>query len=222
MHMHNDFDNFEPVTPKPKRRFSFKLPRRSSEPKARPLLWTLGASLSIALNLVLLGIVIVFGRGVFKVKQTLTNELVGGLYYNFVLMDQAEISTTILVEDRIPVQFDLPLDQHTRVVLSEPTPINNARVSLSTGGLNITNAPADIVLPAGTELPVHLNLVVPVDAEIPVVLNVPVSIPLDETELHQPFTGLQEVVSPYYDMLNELPGSWREVRCRLISWGCED
>jgi hypothetical protein len=222
MKMLNDYDNFDTDAPPPKRSFSFKLPKLPRIEKQHPLFWNIGAGLSITLNFILIAVVIVLATQIFSIKAALTDDLVGGLYYNFLLMDQAEISTTVQVEDMIPVQFDLPLNQNTVVVLTEATPIDNARVSLSTGGLNITNAPADIVLPAGTELPVRLDLVVPVDTEIPVVLTVPVNIPLSETELHEPFAGLQDVVSPYYQMLNDLPGSWHEVRCLIISWGCEE
>jgi hypothetical protein len=218
MDMMNEYDNISAEKPEP--RFKWKLPKRSQPGKPRPTLWTIGASLSIALNLLLLIIVIVLATQLFTIKEALTDDLVGGLYYNFLLMDQAEINTTVRVEDTIPVQFQLPLNQKTVVVLTEATPIDDARVSLTTGGLNITNAPADIILPAGTELPVRLDLVVPVDTSIPVVLTVPVDIPLSETELHTPFVGLQEVVSPYYQMLNDLPGSWHEVRCLIIPWGC--
>jgi len=37
--------------------------------------------------------------------------------------------------------------------------------------------------------------------------------PLSQTDLHQPFTGLQEVVRPYYLMLDEVPDNWSEVLC---------
>ena len=50
----------------------------------------------------------------------------------------------------------------------------------------------------------------PVDASVPVVLTVPVDIPLNETELHEPFVGLQEVVSPYNQMLGGMPNAWDE------------
>jgi hypothetical protein len=49
---------------------------------------------------------------------------------------------------------------------------------------------------------------VPVDAEVPVVLQVPVNIPLSQTELHEPFVGLQEVVAPYQELLGGLPDAW--------------
>jgi hypothetical protein len=80
--------------------------------------------------------------------------------------------------------------------------INNALVTVNTGGLNITQANTTIVLPQGTTLPVVLNLLVPVDTTVPVTLNVPVDIPLSQTQLHEPFTGLQDVVRPFYCMIN--------------------
>ena len=37
---------------------------------------------------------------------------------------------------------------------------------------------------------------------VPVALNVDVDIPLEQTQLHEPFVGLQEVVKPFYCMVN--------------------
>lgn len=194
-----------------------KTQKKDWKGKILPAFWSVGAFLSILLNIILLVAVIVLARQLFTIKNMVTNDVVGGLYYNFLLMDQATIQTTVQVEDTIPVQFDLPLKQDTVVILSEDTLIQGATVSLNTGGLNIVKAPTDIVLPKGTKLPIQLDLSVPVDTEIPISITVPVEIPLAETELHEPFTGLQDVVSPYYWMLTEQPNSWTEARC--IYWG---
>ena len=69
------------------------------------------------------------------------------------------------------------------------------------------------ILPEGTILPIHLDLTVPVDQKIPVVIDVNVDIPLDQTDLHEPFVGLQKVLDPYYLFINDLPGSWDEALC---------
>ncbi len=188
--------------------------------RVAPAFWTLGSGLSILLNIILLVALVVVSRELFTLKSLVQDQLLGGLYYNFILMDQATIESDIIVDDRIPVQFDLPVKTNTVVTLTENTPIRAATVSLSTGGLNIINAPTDIILPAGTRLPIALDIVVPVDTTIPVRLVVPISIPLAETELHEPFVGLQEVVSPYYDLLAPLPNSWSGVLCRLGLGGC--
>lgn len=198
--------------------------RKASAPGIRekilPAFWSVGSALSILLNIILLVVVVVLLNQMSTIKEILTNEVVGGLYYNFLLMDQATIQTTVEVQDTIPVQFDLPLKENTVVVLTEDTPITGATVTMNTGGLNIRSAPTNIILPEGTELPVRLNFTVPVDTEVPISLTVPVNIPLAETELHRPFVGLQEVVAPLFWMLLEPPESWPEATCQYWQINC--
>ncbi len=129
-------------------------------------------------------------------------ETVSGLYNNFEKMNQAHIITTIPFDTEIPVQFDIQINQQTEVVLSQDTAINGARVTLTTGGLEISNAPANIVLPAGTRLPIMLTLTVPVNKSVPVQLLVPVDINLATSELGIPFTGLMDVLEPLYCLLD--------------------
>jgi hypothetical protein len=173
------------------------------------------------LNVILIVILLVLARELFALKSLVQDQLLGGLYSNFILMDQATIRTTVEVDDTIPVQFDLRVKKNTDVVLTEDTLIKGAEVSLSTGGLNIVRAPTDIVLPAGTVLPIALDMVVPVDTTIPVKLTVPVNIPLRETELHEPFIGLQKVVSPFYWLFSPLPDSWGDFWCQTpVGLGC--
>ncbi len=178
--------------------------------KFKKALWSFSSGFSLILNFILIGLIIVLSRELFTLKKIVEDGVVGGLYYNFILMDQATISTTIEVDTTVPVQFDLPLNQETMVRLTRLTTIQGASVTLSTGGLNIVQAPTTIILPAGTELPIKLDLVVPVDATIPINLTVPVNIPLNQTELHTPFVGLRNVVAPFYELLNSLPDSWEE------------
>ncbi len=188
--------------------------------------WTVAALLSITLNVILIVVLVFLARYAFALKAVVEDQLLAGLATNFQKMDAAVIRTTVVVEDTIPVQFDLPvafdlpIETETVVVLTEPVFIPNATVtSLVTGGLEIRNAPASIVLPEGVALPVRLRLVVPVrvtipvDTRIPVRLEVPVAIPLSETELHEPFVGLQQVVAPYQKLLGDLPDSWNEALC---------
>ena len=155
--------------------------------------------------------IVVLSTQLFSLKRLVQDQLLGGLFDNFVLMDQAHIRTTIPVSASVPAKFDLPLQTNTTVILTEDTAINGARVNLWTGGLSITDAPANIILPAGTRLPIALDLVVPVDQMIPVNLTVEVDIPLAQTELHKPFVGLQEVVRPYYKLLKDLPDNWADI-----------
>jgi hypothetical protein len=105
------------------------------------------------------------------------------------------------------------------VVLSQDTPITGATIFL-----NGAAVPLDLVLSEGTILNIQLDLTVPVSQTVPVILDVPVDltvpvdIPLNETELHQPFVGLQNVISPYYWQLSAPPNSWQETPlCALES-----
>lgn len=173
-----------------------------------PTLWNIASVVSLSLNAILVLVLFVLMIALASYGMTLSQmlnigtSLLGGLYGNFEKMDRAHITANIPVSTTIPVQFDLALNQQTTVVLSQDVTINNARVTVNTGGLNITQADTTIVLPQGTNLPITLNLTVPVDTTIPVTLNVPVDIPLQSTQLHEPFTGLQDVIRPLYCLIN--------------------
>ncbi len=181
--------------------------------------WTIASFFSLAVNIILIVILILLGRELFAIKNIVNDQLLTGLATNFKKMDEAKIATTISVEDEIQVKFDLPVQANTMVTLTEDVPLR-ASVGINTLLFTI-NAPADIVLPRGLELPIYLSIMVPVDTMVPVNLTVPVDIPLAETELHEPFVGLQDVVKPYQDLLTPLPNSWEEIElCRTIP-GCE-
>lgn len=188
-----------PASPsKPKREYS----------RIGPIFWTIASVISLLVNIGTVVALIVVVQLLGGTKATLAfaqgqaNGLLGGLYNNFVKMDAASIKTTIHVEKDIPVQFTLNVSGATDVTLSRDVVINGALVTVNTGGLNINNARANIVLPAGTILPIFIqSLDVPVDKTVPAILDVNVDIPLNKTELHEPFVGLQKVVEPYFCML---------------------
>jgi len=185
--------------------------------KWRPAARRLAILIPLAINLVLVVVLGLFVQQLFTLKNFVNQELIGGLYYNFVLMDQAHITTTvqisetIKVADSIPVVFDLQLEQDTQVVLTQDTPIKNATIYL-----NDQPVPLDLTLRAGTPLNINLDLsvpvsqTVPVELDVPVILSVPVDIPLADTKLHDPFIGLQQVLAPYYWMMHDSKQSWSE------------
>ncbi|GEM_PF-221224 len=169
--------------------------------------------LSFIVNLVLIVVLIILVRELFALKALVGDHLLGGLYKNFQLMDAAHIRTTITVQDNIPIAFDLPISQQITVTLTENTIIRNAIVG-------VLSVPTTVTLPAGTQLPIQLNLTVPVQTTIPVTLNVPVDIPLQETELHQPFIGLQDVVRPLNDLLQPNIKTPQDLPCGLFQPVC--
>ncbi len=178
-----------------------------------PAFWTVASIISLTINVILIVVLLVMGGQIFRLKSSINDQLVNGLYENFVLMDQARIKTNIEVNTSVPARFDVPFETDTEVTLTEDTMIYGAYVNIDGGVLQINQAPTRIMLPRGTRLPVHLNITVPIDQQIPVSLNVPVDIPLNQTDLHTPFVGLQEVVLPYRTMLNDSPNSWQEIFC---------
>lgn len=192
-------------------------PRWLWQGKVGPAFWTVASLISLTVNIVLIAVLVLLGREIFTLKSLVGQQLIGGLYKNFVSMDDAHIITTIqvqdtiLVRDQMPVVFDLPLSQDTQVVLTQNTPVKNATIFL-----NGVAVPLDIILKEGTPLNIRLDMVVPVSQTIPVELNVPVDltvpvdIPLNQTELHEPFIGLRNVVAPYNQLLAPLPDSWQE------------
>jgi hypothetical protein len=188
--------------------------------KALSAFWTVASVLSVIVNLILIVVLVILARELFVLKAIVGNNLLGGLYENFIFMDQAHIKTEITVADNIPINFTLPISQDTIVILTQDTPINGAMVRLNSGGVTI-NSPANIVLPAGTNLPVHLELNVPVTTLVPITIKVPVDIPLEETELHKPFVGLQQVVAPFYQLLMPQYKTAANVdACKSLSWFC--
>jgi hypothetical protein len=180
-----------------------KPPREKREPgpvlaRLGPIFWTVSGAIALLIALIMLVATIVIASNAMKVTAQINEHLVGNLYDSFVAMDEASIKTTIPIQTEVPAKFDVLLDTMTTVNLSEDVNITSATVSLTTGGLSITNAPTNIILPEGTELPIHLVLTVPVDEMIPVEMLVEVDIPLAETDLHAPFVKLQRTIQPYY------------------------
>ena len=192
-------------------------PRWLWQGKLGPAFWTVASLISLSINIFLIAILVLLGREIFSLKALVDQQLINGLYKNFIRMDEAHIVTTIRVQDTIqvsdqmPVVFDLPLRQDTQVVLTQNTPVKNATIYL-----NGAAVPLDLVLKEGTQLNIRLDMTVPVSQTIPVELTVPVDlivpvdIPLNQTELHEPFIGLRNVVAPYNQLLTPLPDSWQE------------
>ncbi len=168
-----------------------------------PLFWTIASALSLVVNVVLCLLVLglLYMRG--PIQKTVTGQstgVLGGLYSNFQAMDQATIRSNIPVDASIPLNIMVPVNNAGATITMVGAPAEfDAHVVINTGVLKI-NAPARVTL-LRSVTPLNINLqglVVPVQTSVPVHLDVPVNIPLRDTELHQPFVGLQEVVKPWY------------------------
>ena len=170
-------------------------------------LWTIASLISMAVTIVVIILAVVAFRAYRDIKLpegvdiTMANKFLGGLYANFEKLDRATIRATIPVDAQIPLDISVPVQTTTQITLADSVVIPNAQVVINTGGLNI-NSNARVTLPAGTPLSVNLNFDLPVQTSIPVHLDVPVVIPMAETELHEPFVGLQDVVQPIYCLVD--------------------
>jgi len=179
-----------PLAPESKpRRFNFL-----------PAFWTIASVMSITVNIILIVILLIMLQMLGALQLTANDQisgLLGGLYNNFVKMDQATIAANIPVDATIPLNIVVPVQATTRITLAETVVIPNAHVRINTGSLNI-DADAQVTLPANTPLLVNLDFPLTVQNNIPVHLDVPVNIPLNQTQLHEPFVGLRQVVEPWY------------------------
>ena len=117
---------------------------------------------SFTMNLVLLIALLLAVPHILPVVGQVAVPLVGGLSESFEQMGAARIERTIVVADSVPVQFDVPLNTTSVVTLAEPVPITvPASFVLPAGGGTI-NGTVALELPAGTNLPINLDLTVPV------------------------------------------------------------
>ncbi len=172
------------------------------------LLWGFMVIFSFIVNVVLIVVVAVLGIFIFNIKNDVADPLLKGLHSSFVGLDEATIDWTIPVRDSVDATFDLPLEQNTIVTLTDDVPLTvSADIS---GPVAINNATVALTLPAGTDLPVALNLMVPVDEEIPVNLDVRAVIPLSNTQLHDPFQNLRLTFEPIILALDNLPDNFGE------------
>lgn len=171
--------------------------------KFGPPFWTITGILSLVVNGVLIAVLFVMWNMIGPLQGTAGNigtELLSGLFTNFEKMDRATIKIVIPVDAQIPLDIIVPVQTTTQIILAEAVDIPNAYVQIITGAINIDST-ARVILPAGTPLLINLNFDLPVQASIPIHLEIPVNIPIAETELHEPFLGLQEVVRPLYCLL---------------------
>jgi len=174
-------------------------------------LFNLAVIFSFIFNVIFLAVLIGVVVLIFNIKNGVVQPLVNNLYGSFIGLDQASILTTIHVNDVVPVKLDIPLSTQTKVVLTDNVPIQASASFALPGGGGIINGSVSIVLPKGLVLPIALDLHVPVNDKLPISLTVPVNIPLNNTQLHDPFFQLQDTLRPYVRLLGNLPSNWSSV-----------
>ncbi|MGC9349464.1 MAG: hypothetical protein ACP5JG_15100 [Anaerolineae bacterium] len=148
---------------------------------------------------------------VFEVKNELAEPLLVDLDQALVTLGETEIETTVYITDTMPVVFDLPLDQTTDVILTQPVPLDVPAMFVLPGGGGSINGSVSLNLPEGQRLPVSLSMSVPVSTTVPVVMRVPVEIPLAEAGMAPAIEQLRAVLRPVMGFVQSLPGSPKEL-----------
>ena len=77
--------------------------------KLLPAFWTVMSISSFVVNIILIVLLVALSQQVSTLKDLVSTQLLTGLSDNFAAMDKAVIETSIIVDDTIPVQFDLPV-----------------------------------------------------------------------------------------------------------------
>jgi hypothetical protein len=193
-------------------------------------IWRFMVIFSFIVNLVLIIVLIALGVFIFEIKNNVADPLVQGLHRTAVGLDEATIDWTIPVRDSLFVDLQVPINQdtilstvteyndlpvdpisgETLVTLTRDVPlvINNAFIQ--SPDLTLRNATVNITLPAGTSLPVSLDLEVGLQTDIPVSLDVRAVIPIDETQLTDPIQTLQLLFEPLALGLHNLPSDFNQ------------
>jgi hypothetical protein len=183
-----------------------EVPKESRKSRPRKF-WdaakTLTLLVSMIINLILIIAIVILANQVGAIKLTL-NSVLGQLDSAFEGLGQAVVSDTIKINQQVPVQFDLPLKQDTVVTTQGPVPINT-QATFSLGQFGSINGTVSLQLPAGTSLPVHLEMTVPVSNSIPVVFDQPVSIPLAEKGLGPVVAKLRAALRPIIGLVQQMP-----------------
>ncbi len=207
-----------------------RLQKTAYQGRYLPAFWTVACIFSLIVNMILIALLVGFGRNFFGMKTQVAKGLINSTSENLALMDKAHIvtsvpvQTNIQIQDELPVNFKLPVNQVTQVLLAQDTRITGAYIYL-----NNTPVLTDLTLPARTPIQVSMNMVVPVETNVPISMTVPVSmqvpvdIALDQTDLHQSIIGLQGAIEPYktlFDSSYNSPGDFPICNQWWSGWMC--
>lgn len=151
------------------------------------------------------------GDTLLAMKQEIAEPWLLDLDQAFAGLGETTIDSTVHIDDTMPVVFDLPLEQHTDVVLTAPVPLNVPAQFILPGGGGAINGTVSLNLPQGQTLPIALGMSVPVSTTVPVVMQVPVRIQLAECGMAPAIEQLRAVFRPITALVHSLPDSTEEL-----------
>lgn len=190
-------------------------PSSESKPRRQFHFWASFKNVAIVfsfiVNFVLVLVLLLAIRPLFMAKSQIAEPLLGNLDAAFAALGETDIETTVEIDHQLPVEFMLPLEQKTSVVLQEPVRLAVPATYRFPGGGGAIYGQVELVLPVGLVLPVSLDLDVPVSTTVPVEMAVPVVINLNEAGMGPAIEQLRGVFQPIDATLQQLPDSPQEV-----------
>ncbi len=172
---------------------------------------TVAIIFSFTVNFILVLVLLLSPGPLFMAKGQIVEPLLGDLDAAFAALGATNIKTTVLVNHQLPVEFLLPLEQVTNVVVQAPVPLSVPATFYLPGGGGSINGTVSLNLPTGMVLPVALDLDVPVSTTVPVEMSIPVVINLNEAGMGPAITQLRGVFSPINTTMQSLPDSLGEI-----------
>jgi|GEM_PF-431667 len=194
-------------------------------------IWRFMVIFSFIVNFVLIVVLLLAGLFIFQIKNQVADPLIGGLHSTAAGLGESTIDWVIPVRDSLGIDLEVPINAgtilsevteiggvpvteqipgETVVTLTRPVPIAITGAYIDAGNLQLTNATVNITLPAGTQLPVALDLVLGLQEDIPVELDVRAVIPLGQTQLNDPINQLGLLFEPLAIGLHNLPDDFSE------------
>lgn len=175
--------------------------------------WRTLTVVSVVLNLIMIFVLIALGNSLIGFASAFDSSIIDEVSKAMSFEEGATLSTSIHVQDQVPLTLEVPLKRNTVVTLSEPARFDGASISIRSATLSI-DAPASLTLPVGAELPLALDLSVTVDTVVPIDLTVPVEFPIAESEVGDSILAMQGLIEPYRSIVSEMPACWQ-----MLLWG---
>jgi len=199
----------EQMTPQPEAKF-----RRRVIPRLWNAFRNIAILFSFLVNIVLVivvAILVLRADSIFSLKTEIAEPLLVDLDQAFAALGETRIQSTIYITDTIPVVFDIPLEQNTDVILTQPVPLAMPAQFVISGGGGTINGTVTMSLPQGQALPVVLRINVPVSTTAPVIIEAPVTIDLAEAGMGPAIEQLRAVFRPMTSFVQSLPDTAEEL-----------
>lgn len=159
--------------------------------------------ISLIVNLVLIVALLIVVSQIGAIKATL-NSVLSQLDTAFSGLGAAVVQDSIHIDQRVPVNFMLPVDQNIVAVTTDAVPLN-LPASFSLGPFGQINGTVSLSLPRDLSLPIHIGMNVPVNTDIAVTFDQPVAIPLGQRGLGPVIDQLRGVTVPLLQLVETIP-----------------